>query len=308
MPLTTIEYFSPEERKRWVLRIVILIIIIAGVLVWLWWVKVYESPTNVFWGMVKNNLNVSSVSENVTEYNSGSTLNKTLQLELGGTNVAHSITTYTQSAGIVKTEELSTPDAYYVRYSGISSTQKGKNGKPLNFSSLINKWGISSQPTKNLANLNYPFDLAIMNIFPIANMTPDQTNALVKYIKNSGVYKFTPSAVKKELLNRRKVYVYSVQLAEAPYILLAEKFYTELGLPTEKLDINDYTNLSPANFQVTVDASSHELTELVDATGQNKMIYSGYNVQGYQLQIPKLPSSTIPFAQLEQNLKNIAAS
>src|SRR3990167_11352258 len=116
-------------------RLVFLGVALLLLAAFLWWTKVFNSPQNVFWGMLDNSLSTSSITRYVSENAGDSSTERYMRLQTGSTNAAQSLELTKQGSTIVTKETIGTPTVDYVRYARIQTDQKSANGKPVDYKS-----------------------------------------------------------------------------------------------------------------------------------------------------------------------------
>ena len=276
-----------------------------------WWTKVYLSPNKVFWGTVSNSLSTTGVTLETNQEADQSQLKQVVQMELGDTNRAHSLTTLQQGSTEVKTEIIGTKDADYTRYRSIKTDQKNAQGKPLDVSKVENVWSKSddTQQTDTQASGHQLFAQAVLGIglpvgsvpIPIGQVTAGQRENMLREIKSQNVYQYDPSKVTKTSKDGHKYYTYDLKIQTILYVRLMKEFAKDLGMnELDNVDPNTYQTAQPLNVKVTVDAVSRQITS-VD-TGQGfKQTYSGYGLP-LKVAIPKNP---ITAQELQQRLTQL---
>jgi hypothetical protein len=284
------------NRPYWYLYVAgVVLLLLSG---YLWWTKVYLSPNRVFWGTVSNSLSTTGVTIETNQTAQQSQLKQVVQMELGDTNRAHSLTTLKQGKTEVKTEIIGTKDADYTRYRSIKTDQKNAQGKPLDVSKVENVWSKSdeTQQTDTQAAGHQLFAQAVLGIglpvgsipVPIGKVTPAQRENLLKDIKGQNVYEFDAKKVSKTSKDGHKYYTYDLKIQTILYVRLMKEFAKDLGMhELDNVDPNTYQTAEPLKVKLTVDAVSRQITSV--ETGQGfKQTYSGYGLP-LKVSIPKNP-------------------
>jgi hypothetical protein len=295
------------------LRSPIVLLFAGGVLIFVvasgfWWTKVHQSPYNVFWGMVENNLSTPGVTKHVTQYSNATGLDQTLVSTFGAQNAVHALTTLKTNKSTVKTETIGTPSDDAVRYTSVNTTQWSKSGKPFDFSKILGKWAIgkvdNSSDTRATAGLFAQTSLGLMggNIIPQANLLPADRRDLLKRLHNEVVFDVPYGQVKKSRHGGRSIYTYDVNIQPVAYVGFEKVFAHDLGLKAlDGVEPNNYQGQSAIKVTLSVDAWSHQLVG-VDYPGQNHHeAYSGYGVVAPTV----LPKATISSTALQSLLGNI---
>ena len=273
----------------------------------IWWTKVYQSPYRVFWDMLENNLSTSGVTKHITQSSNGTNLDQTLVSTYGSQNAIHAFTTLSTSKSTVKTESIGTLQTDSVRYTEVKTSQKNKQGKPFDFSSILGKWAASSVNGDNVAartNLFVQTSLGFLggNLFPQANVTPKDRESLLKRLHTEDIFDTSFSDVKKSKQHGRSIYTYSVKIQPVAFAGFEKAFASALGLMAmDNVDPNQYQGQSAITVNVSVDAWSHQLVA-VDFPGQaHHETYANYGV----MKPLSVPQATITGVQLQRLLSKI---
>lgn len=275
--------------------LVIVLIALLGVLIWAFGHYIYDDPTNVFYGMLANNLSTTGITTIIDQTNGTTTSKQTLILENGPYNIATTISdtkTVGSNASEIETQTIGTPNGDYAKYVTIQTTQKGLNGKKLDFSKIVGVWG--ARPTKKDAGQLYN-EAILQRILPFGDLTPTQRSNLISIIKETKTYKITN--VKHQFRNGRLEYVYTVEVNPVGYNEMINVFAADLGLPTTNNPyISNLVNTTQMpTFNVAVDVISRQVVNLNFVTASYAENYSSYNAK-----IPlNIPKKTIPITQLE---------
>jgi hypothetical protein len=279
----------------------------------LWWNKVYLSPERAFWGMINNSLSTEGATIETSQSANQSQLKQIVQMQLGDTYKAHSLTTLTQGNTEVKTEIIGTKDADYTRYRSIKTDQKNAQGKALDVSKVVNVWSKSdnSQQTDTQASGHQLLAQAVLGVglpvgsvpVPIGDVGATKRADLLRQIKSQNVYQtsFAAKDVTKEKKDGRTVYTYSVKIQTILYVRLMKEFAKDLGLhELDNVDPNTYQTTEPLNIKLTVDPVSRQLVAI--DTGQGyKQSYAGY---GLPLKAD-VPKNAISAEELQKRLSEL---
>ncbi|HEX3568873.1 MAG TPA: hypothetical protein VHT70_04345 [Candidatus Saccharimonadales bacterium] len=252
---------------------------------WLWWGKVSVDPHRVWNDMVRQSISTQGVTMHATQTSNGQTVDQYEQFQLGaGANLSHGITTLKQGTTTVHTETIGTTSTDYSRYTGIQTSQKGSNGKALDFSKVLNVW---SQAPAGKSNQAAYLSQAVLGVslplgsipVPIGNVGASQRSDLLQEITNDQVYDVNYSSVKKQRQNGRLVYVYSVKLQPVTYVRLMQNFAKAVGLhDLDAIDPNSYSGSQPFTVSVTVDAHAKQIVNVTYQGAHYQETYSSYDV------------------------------
>jgi hypothetical protein len=279
---------------------------VAGVV---WWRSVSTDPERVFWGMIDRSLATSAVSIQSTQESEGAKVRQTLQYSFGAANRSRSFTTFTQGTTTVKNEMIGTPTTDYTRYVSIQTDQKSAEGKPLDFSKVINVWAKSEGASAEGRGTQF-FSQAVLGTglplggvaVPIADLTPDLRQNLIRQIRDDGVYKISFDKVAKNKHKGRLAYTYEAEIQPVAYVTMMKAHAQRIGLKDLKnLNPNDYASQSPFKMRLTVDVRSHRLVQAEAVGAPIKQTYGSYGVPvGIAL-----PAQTITVQELQRRMAEL---
>jgi hypothetical protein len=271
----------------------------------LWWHFIYQSPRHVFESMLTNNLRTSSVTKYEKTVNGSQSAEQYVRLQLASTNAAQWVVTISQPGLKVTTESIGTATAGYVRYVNAHSSQKQVNGKPVDFSPILNVWGKTAP--KEQSSLTQLFSQSVLDVGtvpapPIGNVTPEQQQNITSYMKEQEVFMPDYHTMKRTKFEGREVYVYDVSVKLAPYVKMMQVFSNDIGLhQLDTLNPTDYQAAPPIALTMMVDASSHQLKQIAYPKSGFTETYGDYG-----LVTPiKLPTKTIPVSELQSRLQKL---
>lgn len=255
----------------------VLIFAAAGSLVW--YQAVWQSPGKVFEDMLANNLSATSVTKQLAAAGAGQSLDQTVRLRLGSSNIADWLIIAGQGNASITTENIATPDASYVRYVKIAA----KDGKPVAAPDLLNQWGKSDGKTDT--DLSQLFAGALLDIQsaplpPIGNLPAERRENLLAYIRDNKVFTPDYSKVKTGVVNGHGVYTYPVAVSLSAYVVLMQTFAHDLGLSQlDQLDANQYISAEPIAVTLSVDRQSHQLVQAAYAGSGFTQTYTDWGLE-----------------------------
>ncbi len=294
----------------------VLAIVLCGAIIyalggWLWWSQIYQNPDRVYWGMMANSLQTTSVTRRLTQNSTASKLDQTVVQTFDGTGngqqAVQAFTSLQQGESVIKTQNIGTLTKDYIEYTSISSDQKSAAGKPLNFASTLNKWAMTNAP--NVAAAQNPalfsqvaLGLAGGNLVPQANLAPAKRDKLLALLHDTVVFDTNTNNVKKQRVNGRPQYVYTSNVQAVGYVGYQKEFAKMLGLKLlDKVDPNEYQGQAATKVELTVDVWSHQLVSVSYAGQDRKEQYSSY---GSTHEIA-LPNATLSGEQLQQLINKV---
>jgi len=297
--------FMRKYVPQWLFAGGVILLILSA---FIWWFDVYENPYNVYWGMLANSLSTSSVTKHVVDKSSTANLDQYVGQQFGIHSLAYGRTTLTNTTSVVKTESIGTLKDDYVRYTGIQTKQKNAQGKDLDFSKVLGKWGHSVATNASAQSSGTPFFIQSMlglgggNLIPIANLTATQRQNLIVQLHQNVVFSTSFSDVKKSQFHGQPVYTYTVSVEPVAYVGFEKTFADDLGIKAlDSIDPNNYQGQQAVKVKLTVDIYSHHLAQVSYTGTQHQETYSSYGVPINQ----KLPRATISSQALQNLISHI---
>src|SRR3990167_8722229 len=285
--------------QRITLVAILLFVVFGGV----WCRNVYMSPSHVFWGMIDNNLATESVTRHVVQDQGGQTLDQYMQLQFGSSNTAHNLISVKQAGDMgeneVKSETIGTLKNDYSRYISIKTAQKTADGKPIDASKLVGIWAKTEDSKAGQPSNAQYFQQSILGIVPYANLNYQQRHELIKLMQDKKAYDFSGEPIKREKLNGRAVYVYTVNISPKAYIEMLQKFTKYMGLDEMGLDPSQYEGAAPLKVEMTVGKLSRQLLKIKYVDGGQEETYSAQGLE----QAVGLPSKPIPISELQDRIQ-----
>ncbi|HUC88224.1 MAG TPA: hypothetical protein VMR95_03685 [Candidatus Binatia bacterium] len=278
-----------------------ILLVICVVLIEMWWNNLHNSPSNVFWGMIENNLNTTGATVQVNESSSSTSISEHVQFELGARNIAQATTSLNESQTTIKTETISTPTVDYTRYTDVgskTSTQSDKN--------ILNVWVRGSTVPKSQMNpLDHLLGQAVLGVVPFANLTGGEKQSLVNQVKSTKVYTPDLSDVIKAQFNGQAVYVYKVEINPKTYAGFMQKLSQDEGMgSSSEFNPSSYSSSSqPINVVLSIMPSSRQLLLVNYGNGHTEAV-SDYGAQP----VISAPSHTISVSELASRLAAASSS
>lgn len=305
MPKTKKKPVAPTVSQIIKACVVVAVAIFVG-FGWLWWHRVYNNPQRAFWGMLRNSLNTTNVTRHVTQTSQDGSLEQIIQLNLGSPTTVRSATTLKQPSmngnNTVRTENIGTPTTDYARYVSIDTKELSPNGRPLNFSGVLNVWGKSEPDPNNPDSNGQLLSQTVFGLVPFGRLSSNDRLQLLKIMSDQNVYSVDYKSVTAKRENGRAVYVYNVTIKPDAYMIMLKQFAQDLGMnQLASVDPSQYAGSQAQTFTFTIDKLSRQLLDIGYADGSRSEAYSGFG-----LQIPvKLPQKTISITDLQNRLQQL---
>ncbi len=295
--------FSRQQR-RWSALLLLAGVVLLALVIWVQWHFVRSNPKRTFYAAIENSLRTPDVSKQISQEGPGQNLSQQVQLNLGPSHITRAQATIMgsgQANTTVKTDTVATPREDFVRYTAITTDQKGASGKVLDFSKLLNIWGKSGsldgkQTTGEL------YSESVLGIVPIGNVSGEQRTGLMDFIKHKKVFTFDEAKIKKSQEGNRPVYTYEVTVSPEPYVGMLKRYAKAVGLTQlETLDPSTYRTARPITVSVSIDVWSQQVTRIQYPEGARTERLGSYGVHHEA----SIPTKSVPVEELQQRLQAI---
>ncbi len=279
-------------------------VVIFAFSLWAWWHYVRSNPERTFYGMVENNLKTRGFARQIEQASGNQSLKQTVQLNLTPQEVAHGFTTISQSGAInarVETESISNINSEFVRYTNIETNQTNTEGETLDYSEIVNVWGVSEfgESSQSVGEL---FSESVLGVIPAGSLTAAQREELMSFIVDNKVYDTSQTPVVRSIEDGRPVYTYHVSVAPEAYIGMLKKFGEATNISQlAGLDPASYSSAQPLVFNVKVDVWSRQLLEIEYDNGARVEEFAGHGVS----KKVELPENAIPINELQAKLQAV---
>jgi len=295
-------FFDRRYVPQWLVGGGVLLLVISA---FVWWTQVYENPYNVYWDMFANSLKVSSVTKHVTETSGGTELNQYITLDFGTSNLAYGRTVLKDTASTVTTESIGTLTSDYVRYTGITTSQKDSKGRRLRFASVLDKWAKAPAANTSDQSVSAPFFVQVLlgfsggNLVPMADLPVQARQSLVQQLHQNVIFNTSFHDVKIQKVGGRTAYVYSVAIEPVAYVAFEKNVATDLGLKAlQNVDPNNYEGQPAVHVTFSIDVRSHRLVAIGYPGTNHTETYDSYGVPARVT----IPAATISDAKLQSLL------
>ena len=199
----------------------------------------------------------------------------------------------------VLTNVIGTPTADYVQYTSIKTGQTGKDGKPLDYSKVLNSWG-KNDAGKQTSGQAY--NQSALGVVPFGNLSRSQRRELVDLMQAKSTYKTDFGKTTRKLTNGRPTYTYDVTVNAEAYIGLLKKYATMVGLnQLAQTNPEDFRTTAPLEFKFTVDAWTRQISQIQYASGRTE----SYGSYGARKTHTPVPSKTLTMDELQQRVQAV---
>lgn len=282
------------------------LLILLGLFVW--WQFVWQHPQRVFTDMLSNNLETVSVTKSASANSNGQSVHQVARLEMGGINAADWLVSANESNSSVTTENIATPNTGYIRYLHIATNLQKKGGKPYSFNSILGVWGKGDGKTD--PTLDHLFSQTLLDISsaplpPIGNLPDTERQSILRYMQQQQIFTPAYTTAKRQMLDGRSVYTYSVSVKLGAYVRMMQAFAHDLGLTDlDTVDPSQYSTVPPITLGMSVDCLSHELVSVSYPGSGFTQTYSAWG----QLSAVRLPSKAITTTALQSRIAALGAA
>jgi hypothetical protein len=266
---TSLPQMSGRSLNLGLIALAVLLVILAIVF---WFYKVYSSPENVFWGMVRNNLSTAGVTRETDQTTClpvNAQMTNIIQMNFTPKLQIHCVTKVVNGSALLTIESIGNQTADYQHY--LQILQPGTSQSKLG--SVYNLWLKNNGDPSAEAKL---YTLVLNDPALFGNLPAAQRQQLMTVLKKAYVPNLK-TATRQDKAGR-SVYVYQVNLLFRKYAE-AERLYAQLqSLPiANRINPNNYAPNNQIKLTFTVDILSRELKQVKSPSLSEQ--YSGYGIQ-----------------------------
>lgn len=259
----------------------------------------------VFWGAVESNLQTTASSRHSFQKNAGQSIDQVTQISTEPSKLANSHTIYEQTgidSATAVTENIGTEYKDYVRYTSITTSQKGATGEPLDFSSVVGVWGVGAVQDES-ETTGQLYNQSVLGVLPVGSLNLEDRKKLLNFMKEKGVYDYRLTATNRSWLVGRPTYEITVLVKPVAYLEVLKEFARYEGLNhLENIDPQEYKNAPLMSFVVHVDGWTHQVTKASQSTGAGLEDISGKNLKK---NLQKAPVDAISTEELQAKLQSV---
>lgn len=283
------------------ISVIILALIIFSISFYSWWKNIYNSPENVFNGMINNNLRIASVTRESKIESADTPQQKIEQLNFVPDYAVRSIITLQQNDNgqdnKVVSETIGTLKADYSRYVTIKTSQTNSEGKPLDYSSVENIWSKSDPESEQPQYFNQ----SVLGLIMFGNIDQKTRNEYINTLKDKKAYDIQYKDAKPQKINGKSALVIPVKVNLEGYVQAVKVVAKQVGLgDLPGLEPEAYKDQTPIEIKVTIDKLSRQLLKVEYSENQIET-YSSY---GIKLPV-ELPEKTISTSELQQKVQEV---
>ncbi len=268
----------------------------------------YHNTTNadrVFWGMVDDNLRTTSYTRHTVQKNGSQSVDQILQTSTGPKHVVYAETVFVQTGvdgARAVTQNIGTVTNDYVRYSSIETSQKSADGQPLDFSDVLNIWGVT-EAAEDAKTTGQLYNQAVLGVIPTGNLSQSERRALIDAMRDQNAYSYKITETTRSWPFGRPTYRFAVTVKPVAYITGLKNFAASIGLNhLEEINPSDYESAQELAFEVSVDGWTHQMTVSAQPQAGKNEIISGRNIKKAA---PSVPSDPISVDELQSKLQAI---
>jgi hypothetical protein len=265
-----------------------------------WYQNVFTNPDRVLSDMLDKSLQTTNIQREVDQSQGDSTLNQQMFVSFSPRLFSQSESNLSEITTLgrtdVKTENIGTEDADFVRYTGIeiAGDRTGRD-----FSKITGVWGKRENQPQSGQPVSFLRD-SLFTAVPFGNLNPAQRQEIKDEIKRVGLYQY--SEAKREYSNGRPVIVYKIDLDPQALVTVLAKYAEVTGIDGgPELNPAMYQEAQKVPLNITVDLMSRHVSA-IEFRGSNRLEnYGTYNM----IRDVELPKDTIDVNELQIRLQQL---
>lgn len=293
--------------KKLAIRMTVVAIVFFGISAYLSYTRMYLTKERRFWMAINNSLSTKSV---VREVVSGGTGNKSIEktrFNYGYDASIDKLSSISNKSAVaeskVVTRAITTPTAQYISYQDIYTSEKKQDGSAYNFDSIKGLWANQAKATtpEEKDQLKLEFVQPHVTIVPFGNLMPAARRAVLKDLKDSGVYIIDYTNITNQVIDGKEYVSYPTRVKLKEYVTILQKHFNTMGYGIfPSLDPSQYSDTATYNTTFILDKTTNVLSGIDLGSGEIEM-YKNYGVD----KKAPIPANAIPVEELQAKLQDL---
>ncbi len=273
-----------------------LILAFAG---FMWYENIYKNPSNVFFGMIDNNLSTYGVTRSIAQKETaGFGFERDTKIsyipEFSVASKTRLVQNVKKNKTVVVTKSITKNNKTVSSYVEISGGDKDKNYNP-----IINRWfedRLSKDQVAETVGLVPGF---VAGTPPFLNLDNNTKQSAIEKIKANEVYDVDFGSVKKTEYNGKSAYEYDVDVNIGQYLYMMRDLSNKSNIDISQINIDAYTSNPPIELLMTVSIDGRQLLKAIDKQTGREETFSSYGAVSFV----NLPTVNISKVQIEKLFK-----
>lgn len=286
--------------KQGIGLVILATVFLFGASGYYWYQNIFTNPDRVLNDMLDKSLQASTVQRRVSQSQGDSSLNQAVFVSFSPKVLTESVSELneitTLGRTIVKTENIGTQNADFVRYTDIevSGDRTGRD-----FSKVTGIWGKRESQAESGQPASFLRD-ALFTAVPFGNLNNSQRDELKSEIKRVSLYQYKEA--KKEYIDGRPVMTYQIDLDPHALVTVLAKYSEITGLgKSPELNPAMYEGAQRVPLNISVDLLSRHVSTIGFRGSDRLETYGAYNMF---LNIDE-PQDTIDINELQNRLQQL---
>lgn len=264
--------------------IVALLVLSAGIM--MWYENIHKNPSNVFWGMVRNNLSTYGVTRSITQgANAGVGFERKSKIAYIPEFSIEATTKLTQAnqqqTTIVNTRSITKNGRTVSSYQGIVGDRIDKN----KVAPLLNSWFEDNLSKDQIAEVVGVIPGYVAGSPPFVSLDHQTVLTELDAIAKDGTYTVDYSGVKKVVVDGKNALEFDVKVDVVGYLKMLGRISKQSGFQVSPLDINNFKDNPPIELLMTASIDGKQLLQVADKQTSRVETFSGYGATS-SLELP----------------------
>jgi len=305
MSLKTSDYTFDSQIVRTIFAVALLVLT-AGIM--LWYENIHKNPSNVFWGMVRNNLSTYGVTRSITQdADAGVGFERSSKIAYIPEFSIEATTKLTQAnqqqTTIVKTRSITKNGKTISSYRGIEGDRINKD----KVTPLLNNWFEDNLSKDQIAEVVGLVPGYVAGSPPFVSLGHQSVLSELDAIKKDGTYRVDYSGAKKVSVDGKNALEFDVKVDVVGYLKMLSRISKSTGIDYTPINVENFNNNPPIELLMTVSINGKQLLKVTDKQTEREEKFSGYGAVSL-IDLPKIDTSKANIEKLLQKLVNSPAS
>ena len=254
----------------------LLVFLVSGIF---YYTQVFTKPSNVFWGMIGNNLATKGITRQVLQEEGETLSNEVAQFNFGNptaVKLTRTISNSENSGNSTKLEGIGLGENDFQRYIKVERS----DGSTTAFDPVLNKWVLTGS-TDASKGVEKPSILIRSLLGPIlsGNLPEPVRGEVVGQLMANNVYTVQFENVNQAKENGHSVYKFDTTVNLKKFVEVMNRYASVMGIPgADTISPETYQEGETIKVVLTVDKRSRQLLKVEYAGSTIKETYSGYGV------------------------------
>lgn len=285
---------------------VAILILSSGLL--MWYENIHKNPSNIFWGMARNNLSTYGVTRSISQdASAGVGFERSSRIAYIPEFSIEATTKLTQGSKqqttIVKTRSITKNGKTLSSYQGIVGDRINKT----KLAPLLYKWFEDNLSKDQIGEVIGLVPGYVAGNPPFVNLDHQSVDSEIGQIQNDGTYNVDYSGAKKVVVDGKDALEFDVKVDVVGYLKMLKRVSKNSGIEMTPINVDNFKDNPPIELLMSISIDGRQLLLTKDKQTGREEHFKGYGAIPL-VGLPKADASKADIEKLLQNLIVLPAS